>query len=407
MTNEQRPLPLKGIRVLDLGQFIAIPYATLWLAWLGAEVILIESGGRSTTRSAPPFAPGFGQDPNASGYFNTLFSSKKSCTVDMTKPAGRTVVRRLAEKVDVMVDNFSTGVLEKLGLVYDELKVANPGLIVASNGAFGREGPMAKARGLHSAVNLFSGVSDVLGYVDGHPRILGGCIPDPLSGIYSVFGILSALYKRRRTGKGQFIDIAMYEAMVSLIPEAVIDYSMNGATPKPRGNRDVTKAPFGIYRCLGDDQWVAISTETEEEWAALCRAAGHMDWRESAAFATVADRLANVEALDAAIEGWTRTLEPEAAAAILRGAGVAAQKVLRVDELLENEQLQARGQVIAPVHPLVGPRQQLGLPWQSDGFSHDYRPAPLLGADTREVLGTLLGMGDAEFEQLTAEGVLK
>ena len=206
MNAPTKPLPLAGIRVMDLGQFIAMPFCTLWLAWLGAEVIVIESRRRFTSRTAPPFAEGHGRHPDASGYFNFLYGSKKSCTVDMTTAQGREIVRQIAAKCDVVVDNFSTGVLEKLGLSYEAISKLNPSIIMASNGAFGRTGPMRNVRGLHSAVNLFSGVADVTGYADSHPRILGGVIPDPLSGTYSRFAVLSALRHRRRTGEGQTPD---------------------------------------------------------------------------------------------------------------------------------------------------------------------------------------------------------
>lgn len=248
-TRTAQPLPLEGIRVLDLGQFIAIPFCTLWLAWLGAEIIVIESRRRMTSRTAPPFVADHAGEPNASGYFNLLYSSKKSCTVDMTTAAGRDIVRRLAGVCDVMVDNFSTGVLEKLGLGYAAVAAVNPSIVMLSSGAFGRTGPMRNARGLHSAVNLFSGVADVTGYVDGDPRILGGVLPDPLSGTYSNFALLAALHHRERTGQGQFIDVAMHEAMLTLIPEAVIDLTLNGVEPERVGNRDRVNAPHGIYRC--------------------------------------------------------------------------------------------------------------------------------------------------------------
>ena len=147
MIQPANQLPLEGIRVLDLGQFIAMPFCTLWMAWLGAEVIAIESRRRLTSRTAPPFAEGHGSHPNASGYFNVLYGSKKSCTVDMTTAEGRDIVRRLAGKVDVIVDNFSTGVLEKLGLGYESIVKINPSIVMASNGAFGRTGTDAKFAG--------------------------------------------------------------------------------------------------------------------------------------------------------------------------------------------------------------------------------------------------------------------
>jgi len=405
-TQPDRPLPLKGIRVLDLGQFIAIPFCTLWLSWLGAEIIVIESRRRMTSRTAPPFAEGLEEDPNASGYFNLLYSGKKSCTVDMTTAAGRDIVRRLAGKVDVIVDNFSTGVLEKLGLGYDALSKINPSLVMVSNGAFGRAGPMKDARGLHSAVNLFSGVADVTGYADSHPRILGGCIPDPLSGTYSGFALLAALHSRKRTGKGQFVDVAMYEAMLTMIPEAVIDYTLNGVEPERMGNRDRIKAPHGIYRCRDADTWIAISVDTEEEWAALCRAAGHPDWATSPQFADLEARHSNISELDLAIEQWTRLLDRDEGVAMLQAAGVTAGPVLRCDELLDNEQLQARGMVITTDHPVVQQRRQLGLPWRMDSLGVEYRRAPLLGEHTKQTLNELLGIDDAAYSALEADGVL-
>lgn len=400
------PLPLEGIRVLDLGQFIAIPFCTLWLAWLGAEVIVVESRRRMTSRTAPPFADGHEKQPNASGYFNQLYSSKKSCTVDMTTAEGRDIVRRLAGVCDVMVDNFSTGVLEKLGLGYESVAALNPSIVMLSNGAFGRAGPMRNARGLHSAVNLFSGVADVTAYVDGHPRILGGVLPDPLSGTYSGFAILAAIHHRQSTGQGQFIDVAMHEAMLTLAPEAVIDLTMNDVEPQRIGNRDRMNAPHGIYRCNGDDTWIAISVSDEAAWSALCRTIGHADWLDDPRFASLDARRKNVAALDLAIEAWSRKQDVHAATELLQRAGVPAGPVLRVDELLDNEQLNARGGVVTIDHPVAGPRRQMGLPWNMDSLGVEYRRAPLLGEHTHEVLTGLLGVSEADYARLESGGVL-
>jgi crotonobetainyl-CoA:carnitine CoA-transferase CaiB-like acyl-CoA transferase len=406
MSDTPRPLPLEGVRVLDLGQFIAMPFCTLWLAWLGAEVIVIESRRHLVSRTGAPFAAGHEGDPDASGYANLLYASKKSCTLDMTTAAGRDLVRRLAVKCDVMIDNFSTGVLEKLGLSYDVINGLNPAIIAISCGAFGRTGPMKDARGLHSAVNLFSGVADVTGYPDGAPRILGSVLPDPLSGTYATFAVMAALHHRQRTGQGQFIDLAMYEAMLTLIPEAVIDLTLNGVDPTRSGNRDRVKAPHGIYRCREADTWVALSVKSPENWDALCRVAGRPEWLADVRFGDDAARRANVGALDAAIESWTRQLEVGEVTDALQAAGVAAGPVLRPDQLLEDAQLQARGAVVTTEHPIAGERRQLGLPWRMDSLGVEYRRAPLLGEHTREILTKLLGISEAEYAQLDAEGVL-
>ena len=405
MTEQARPLPLEGIRVVDLGQFIAVPFCTLWLAWLGAEIIVIESRRRMTSRTAPPFAEGREKEPDASGYFNQLYSSKKSVTVDMTTAEGRDIVRRIAGVCDVMVDNFSTGVLEKLGIGYEAIAAINPAIIMLSNGAFGRAGPMANSRGLHSAVNLFSGVADVTGYVDGHPRILGGVLPDPLSGTYSGFAIMAAIYHRQKTGQGQFIDVAMHEAMLSLIPEAVIDLTMNDVEPKRIGNRDRVNAPHGIYRCREEDSWLAISVTDEAGWAAFCEVISP-EWRADRRFATLETRRESIAELDKAIEQWSLGQNAHEAADLLQRAGVAAGPVLRLDELLDNDQLNARGGVVTIDHPVVGPRRQMALPWHMDSLGIEYRRAPLLGEHTREVLTGLLGVSESEFARLDAAGVL-
>lgn len=399
-------LPLEGIRVLDLGQFIAIPFCTLWLAWLGAEVIVVESRRRMTSRTAPPFVKGREKEPNASGYFNQLYSSKRSCTIDMTTAEGRDLVRRLAGVCDIMVDNFSTGVLEKLGLGYDSVAAINPSILMLSNGAFGRSGPMRNARGLHSAVNLFSGVADVTGYVDGQPRILGGVLPDPLSGSYSVFALLAALYHRQQTGLGQFIDVAMHEAMLTLIPEAVIDVTLNGTEPKRIGNRDRINAPHGIYRCRDDDTWIAISVADEAAWKAFCGVTGHAEWLSDERFVDLAKRQENVAALDLAVEAWTRGVKVNDTTETLQNAGVPAGPVLRCDELLDNEQLLARGAVVTIDHPIAGPRRQMGLPWRMDNLAVEYRSAPLLGEHTHDILTKLIGVSEADYARLEADGVL-
>jgi len=400
------PLPLTGLRVIDLGQFIAMPFCTQWLARLGAEVIFIESRRHMTSRTAPPFAPGREGDHNGSGYFNMLFGGKKSCTIDLTAEAGRDLVRRLAGKADVMVDNFSTGVLEKFGLDYPAISAVNPAIIMLSCGAFGRAGPLRSAMGFHSAVNLFSGVADVTGYAGSHGRLMGGVMPDPMGGVYCAFAIMAALMHRRRTGQGQFIDMAMYETMMALIPEAVIDLTLNGNEPVRNGNRDRVKAPHGIYRCREPDSWVAISVDGEADWAALCQAAGRPGWRTDARFADAAARRANADALDAEIAAWTAGLDRAEVAERLQAAGIAAGPVLRTDELLDDPQLVARGTVVTVDHPIAGSYRQLGLPWRMDSVGVSYRRAPMLGEHTREILTELLGMDAAEYARLEAEGVL-
>jgi crotonobetainyl-CoA:carnitine CoA-transferase CaiB-like acyl-CoA transferase len=401
------PRPLDGIRVLDLGQLLAVPFCTQMMAWMGADVIVIETTHRNATRILPPHALGV-EDPNTSAVFNLQNGNKRSATINLGTQQGRELVLRLVRTADVLIDNFATGVMEKLGLGYDVVRAVQPDIIMLSLGAFGRTGPLKGAVGLHSIVNAFSGLADVTGYAGGPPRLLGGSVPDPLSGAYSLFALEAAIHHRNLTGHGQYIDVAMYEAMLTLIPEAILDISMNDRDPVRVGSRDAVKVPHNVYRCSGDDAWVAISVGTDEEWRALTNAAGHPEWAEDPRFATAAARRANEDALDAAIGEWTAPLTPWEAAEPLQNAGVMAGPVLKANEVLSDAQLVERGFIIEIDHPIAGRRRQISVPWRSDTLpAPAYRHAPLLGAHTREVLGGILGVDDAEWDTLSAAGVLE
>jgi crotonobetainyl-CoA:carnitine CoA-transferase CaiB-like acyl-CoA transferase len=246
----------------------------------------------------------------------------------------------------------------------------------------------------------------VTGYPGGHPRILGGCLPDPFGGVASVFAVLAALHCRRRTGQGQYIDLAMYEVMLSAIPEAVIAYTMCGLEPVRAGNRDQVKVPHGIYRCRDADTWVALSVEDDAMWWRFCEAIGHREWTVDPRFADVLARRANEDALDEGIEGWTRGHRSGEVTAMLQRAGIPAGPVLRADQLLVDPHLIERGTVVENDHPIGGRHRQMGLPWCMDTVGVEYCRAPLLGEHTHEVLTKLLGVSDAEYARLETEGVL-
>ena len=397
-------LPLQGIRVLDLGQFIAAPFCTQWLAWLGAEVIVVESRRHMTSRGAPPFAKGEEGNPNGSGYFNLLYGSKKSCTINLAMSEGCALVARLASVADVMIDNFSSGVLNKLGLGYDSIRKIRPDIVMLSCTAFGNTGPMSAAKGFHSAVNLFSGLADVTGYTGGHGRIAGGCLPDPLGGVAAAFAILAALHHRRRTGRGQYIDLAMYEVLMSTLPASVIAYTMAQLEPIRNGNRDAHRVPHGVFRCKGLDEWVAISVEDDASWERLSTLIGGP--LRAARYADLVGRRANEAVLEQRIQSWTRERTASEVTELLQGAGVAAGSVLRADQLLEDEQLVASGVIVENEHPVGGKCRQVGLPWRSDSIGAEYKRAPLLGEHTHDVLTELLGISPAEFQSLSERGVL-
>jgi crotonobetainyl-CoA:carnitine CoA-transferase CaiB-like acyl-CoA transferase len=398
------PLPLAGLRVLDLGQVVAIPFATQWLARMGAEVLLVESAKHLTTRELPPYGTGGPRHHDNAGHFNLLNGAKLGLQLDLETEQGRELVRRLVPQCDVLVDNFKTGVLERMGLGADAVRALHPSIVQLSLGAFGRTGPMRHQLGLHSAVNLFSGVADVTGYVDGAPRLLGGLLPDAIAGAHVAWALLAALRHRDRTGEGQYIDGAMYETLLPLIAAPIADHAMNGREPRRIGNRDAHCVPHGVYPARGEDEWVAISVADDEEWRALRDAVGREGWARDAELATAAGRRAREDALDGAIAAWTRERTPLDAAEELQRAGVTAAPVLRSAEVLSDLQLLHRGFVVESEHPVSGRRRHYGVPWRGAGVPN-LTPAPLLGQHTRDVLGRLLGLDAPALDELEAAGV--
>ena len=249
-----RPPPLQGLRVLDFGQMIAVPYVTQVLGWLGAEVILVENPHLQSVRILPPYAEGV-RGINRSGGFNMMNTNKRSLVLDIGVPEGLAVARNLAAISDVVVENFTTGVADKLGLAYDDIRRVRPDVVYLSVAAFGRTGPLKNFAGFHSVVNLFSGVAATTAYPSGHPRILGGFPPDFIGGCYSLLGVLEAVRHRARTGQGQSVETSMTESFTTFIPQAMADYSLHGVEPEAVGNRHPHQAPHGIYVCRGDQRW--------------------------------------------------------------------------------------------------------------------------------------------------------
>ena len=399
--------PLDGVRVLDLGHSVAVPFATQWLAYMGAQVVRIESKYQAASmRGWPPHADGI-PGMNRGGLFNLVSCNKLSCSLNLSKLAARQLVKDLVPISDVMVENFSTGTIERLGLGYEELRSLRQDLIMVSLAAFGRTGPMKDCVGFHSAVALYSGLAAVTGYPGGHPRIPGSVLPDAASGTYVVLAILQALYHRAMTGQGQYVEVAMSESVMSLIPEAIIDYTLNGRQHQRTGNRDTAKAPHGIYPCSGNDAWIAISVENDAQWEALCRVAEHTDWLEDLRFADGLARWRHQEDLDQLLAEWTRQWEPYKLMHLLQRAGVPAGPALSSKGLLEDPHLRSRGHVVTTDHPEVGRRPMLGLPWRISGLAPvEYGPAPLFGQHVSFVLGQLLGLSEGEIDRLIDEDIV-
>ena len=398
--------PLQGIRIADFGQIIAIPYTAQMLAWLGAEVILIETERRLTTRIWPPFAeaePGV----NRSGGFNLVNSSKMSCTLNLREPEGVDLAKQIISVSDVVLENYSSGTMERMGLGYQDVRGLRPDVVYLSLGAFGRTGPMKDLVGFHSVINLFSGLASVTGHKGSHPRIMGGLFPDAFSGCYCVLALLEALYHRAKTGEGQYIEVAMTEALATILPEAVMEYALDGTEPERVGNRHREKAPHNVFRCQGEENWVAISVDGDSQFQALAQAAGSPGWVDDPRFATSEARLGHQDELDPLIENWTKGLQAPDVVVRLQAVGVPAGPVLDSAQVLADPHMIDRGFVQSPDHPEVGPRPMGAFAWGVDGGRPGIaESAPLLGEHNRRVIQELLQVPDHEFKRLMEQGVI-
>jgi benzylsuccinate CoA-transferase BbsF subunit len=399
--------PLAGIRIADFSWVWAGPFCTLQLAHLGADVIRVETPERPcVTRLIPPFAdsqPGL----NRSGYFNQYNQGKRSLALNLKNPRGLEVARRLVSKSDIVAENFANGVMDRMGLGYTEVRRLKPDAIMVSISGYGRSGPDRDFVSYGPATVPLAGFSSVTGYKGGPPMHVGISYGDPTAGLHGALAVLAALCHRQRTGEGQFIDVSLWEASASLLPDALFEFQVNGAPPPRDGNRHPQMAPHGVFRSAGTDRWVSIAVGTDEEWRALCSVMGASELVTDARFATAVDRKRNEDALEERVTRWSTTLSAADATERLQAAGVAAFPTMTNQDIAEDPHLNARAFFVDLPHPEVGPRHHAGIPWTlSDTPCAVTAAAPCLGEHTRQVLGEVLGYSAAEIDALSAAGAL-
>lgn len=402
-------LPLEGVRVLAFTWAWAGPYGAMQLAHLGAEVIHVESKTRPDGARLVPIHPtGVTPSLNTVGYFNQWNQGTKSIALDLSKPEALAIVKQLAATCDVVLQNFATGVMERLGLGYEELKKAKPDIIMASISGYGQTGPHRLYMGYGPAMGPLTGLASLTGYVDGPPQEVGMAYGDPNGGINAAIGICAALVARKRTGQGQHIDVSLWESMAALMPEGWMDYAMNGTQPARMGNRDPLMSPHNCFRCAGEDQWVSIACGTEAEWQALCQVMGQEHLTTDDRFHTAKARKAHEDELERMVTAWTSTQNKWEVTHALQAVGVAAYPTLSSKDLLDDPQHNARDFFVRLPHPEVGVRTHAGMPWRWAHTPNGVRaPAPLLGQDTEWVLRDLLGYADADIVRLRSERVLE
>lgn len=399
--------PLAGYRVLDLGWVWAGAIPGQLLADMGAEVIKLESTQRiDYMRLGRPLI-GNVPDPEQNPWFHAVNRNKKSITVNLKSPRGRELVKDLAAKSDIVIENFAPGFLEKSGLDYQALRQINPKLIMLSMSGMGQTGRDSKIPAYAPLLAGMSGLDSLVGYPG--ERVLGVQQPyaDSNAGLTGAFSVLAALVHRERTGEGQHIDAAEQEATIAVLGEAVTAYSLDKIVPTPMGNDRQGYAPRGTYPCSGDDNWIAISVVTDEQWRALCSALGDESLANDPRFNTYSGRWDNRRALDAALAIRTSAFEATALMDMIQAAGVAAAPVNGPQGLMNDRHFKARGTFVQMKHPVLGDELIYATAWRlSKTPGAVVRHAPILGEHNRDVFEGLLGLSAAEVDQLVAEGVL-
>lgn len=419
LSKEAGGLALASLRVMDLSQVFAGPYCTKLLADMGAEVIRVECAARSGRGGAlPRMRPGgvFGasfpdgdtgdRSYNRFAYYNEVNRNKYAITLDLTKPLGVDVFLRLVRISDVVIENFTPRVMKNFGLDYPSLKKTNPQIIMVSLTGYGQDGPYRDYVTYGEGIEAMAGLTKLTAYPDGEPLRPGVAYADATSGLAAAFAILAALRCRRLTGQGQYIDLAMREALAPLMGEAIMDYVMNDRVAKPMGNHHPSIAPHGCYRSRGEDAWVVLAVSSDEEWRSLCQVMGNLPWTKEEKFATPSGRLENGEELDGRIEEWTSQYDHIQLMNMLQRAGVKAGAVLNIEELVHDPHLRERGFFQQLSHPEAGTHLYPGVSWRMSRTPGSLRlPAPCFGEHNDYVFGQLLGMSREEILKLAEEGV--
>ncbi len=399
--------PLDGIRVVDFCWAWAGPYGTLQLAHLGADVIRIESEKRlCPSRLIPPW-PENESGVNRAGYFNQYNQGKRSITLDLKAPEAIDIAKTLVSKSDIVMNNFASGVMEKLGVGYDVLRQVKPDIIMVSLPGYGTSGPEKDFVSYGPPQVAQSGLSALTGYVGGPPMMAGFSYGDPNGGVHATFAVMSALLHREKTGQGQYIDLSQWEAAIMLLPEALMDYSMNGTQPERMGNRDPHMSPHGVFRSKGDDRWVSLSVRDDAEWRRLCEIMGQPELGADVRFATLAARKENEAALEEIVTAWTQEISADEATQALQQVGIPAYPSLDAIDMVNSPHVGARDYFVELEHPEVGTRRHMGIPWTMSRTPCEVqRPAPCLGQDTDAVLTEIVGLSQDEIATLREKDIL-
>lgn len=392
---------LSGMKVLDLSRVLAAPYCCMMLADMGADVLKIERPGTGDdSRGYAPFVNG------ESGYFMNLNRNKRSMTLDLKAPEGKKLFLELVKKCDVVVENYRPGTMEKLGLGYDVLKEVNPSLIYGSISGFGHYGPYSPRPGYDIIAQAMSGLMSTTGWPDGEPTRTSTAIGDVLGGLNCAVGILAAYSHRLKTGQGEKVDVALVDSVVSGLEVLFQIYLCSGRIPQRVGNRYESAYPYDSFRA--SDGSFVMSCGNDKLFTEFCENMGKMELLEDPRFSTNRVRVQNPAPLKEIIEDWLKDKTCEEALAMLNKIGIPAAPILTIDQVTEDPHIAgAREMFVEVEHPVAGKQRITGSPLKFTNKRVQFeKAAPLLGADTAEILNEYLGMTAEQTEKLHCQGIV-
>ena len=390
---------LSDIKVLDLTRVLAGPYATMLLADLGAEIIKIEQPEKGDdSRAFGPYKNG------ESAYFMSINRNKESITLNLKAPEGKEILKELVKQVDILVENFRPGTMEKLGLGYDVLKEINPRLIYASSTGYGQTGPYSQRPAYDAVVQAMGGIMSITGQPDGVPTRVGTSIGDITAGLFCAAGILAALHERERSGVGQLVDVAMLDCQVAILENAISRFEFTGEIPHPIGNRHPSIVPFEPFDTLTTP--IMLAAGNDRLWVTLCGLM-ELDLAEDPRFKTNPLRNENYAALRPILAERFMTKTAEEWQQMFDDAGIPCGPINTVDKVVTNEQVVAREMILEVEHPTAGTTRIPGIPIKLSRTPGEIRlPAPVLGAETEKILTRCLNLTPEQIAALREKQVI-
>jgi crotonobetainyl-CoA:carnitine CoA-transferase CaiB-like acyl-CoA transferase len=391
---------LEGIRVLDFSRVLSGPYCAMVMGDLGADVVKIERDGKGDDLRGwgPPFMP-----DGESTYFLSVNRNKRSIVLDLKNASGRALALRLAQASDVVLENFRSGVMESLGLGYEQLRAHNPGLVYCSITGYGNTGPLADRAGYDVIAQGMGGLMSVTGEPDGTPMRVGVAIVDLVTGLYSAVAILGALQSRTRSGKGQRVDLSLLESCLAVMPNLTAGYLMAGVKPARLGNGHPNTVPYRVFATRDGNLTLAVGNDGQ--WQRLCRATGHPEYAVDPRYAENRERIMRRAEVEDLVSGWLREKDTDDWVRVLEQAEVPCGPINTIDRILSDPQVDAVGLLKTLMHSTSGPLRMVGAPFHlSVDDTEPHRPPPRLGEHTHAVLKEVLALGESDLRELERQG---